>query len=122
MNLRKLYSLIWDQAAPALRAKLQTYKVFQNVNSKSDSLSLLAMIRAIYFSDSDTKYKFQSVYEIICKFYFFKQERNMPNSTYFEKYNNLLKVLRNQGVDLGYEPGTLKSELNAIDRPSRRDY
>ena len=39
----------------------------------------------------------------------------MLNSTYFEKYQNLLKVLKNQGVDLGCEPGLLKSELNTLD-------
>ena len=41
----------------------------------------------------------------------------MPNSVYFEKYNKLLEVLMNQGVDLGCEPGTLKNELNALKLP-----
>jgi len=34
----------------------------------------------------------------------FKQDRNMPNIIYFEKYYNLLEVLRNQGINIGCEP------------------
>jgi len=51
---------------------------------------------------------------MIKKFYHYKQNRNMRNSTYFEKYQHLLELLKNQGVDLGCEPGLVKSELNAL--------
>jgi len=66
------------------------------------------MIRMVCFSDSDNKYKYQSNNETIHKFYMLTQDRNMPNTIYFEKYNNLLEVLRNQGIDIGYKPGTIK--------------
>ena len=53
------------------------------------------MIRTVCFADSDNKYKYQSNNDIIRKFYTFKQDRNMPNTVYYEKYNNLLEVLHN---------------------------
>ena len=52
---------------------------------------------------------------MIKKFYHFKQDRNIPNTMYFEKYQNLLEVLKNQDTDLGCEPGLIKSELNVFD-------
>ena len=70
----------------ALRAKLRTYEVFKRINLEPNSIALLAMIRAVWLSDSENKYKPQLVHEMIRKFYFFKQERNIPNSMYFEKY------------------------------------
>ena len=45
----------------------------------------------------------------------FKQDRVMPNSMYFEKYQNLLEVLKNQGVDLRCEADFVKSKLNTLD-------
>ena len=52
----------------------------------------------------------------------------MPSSTYFKKYQNLLEVLQNQGVDLKCEPGLVKSKLNSfnpivqkIDNASRQE-
>ena len=41
----------------------------------------------------------------------------MPNSVYFEKYNNLLEVLRNQGINLSFKLGTLSYELNNLEPP-----
>jgi len=74
-------------------------------------------ICTVYFSHSGNNYKYQANKEIIHKFYMFKQDRNMPNAIYFEKYNNLLEVLRNQGIDIGCEPGTLKHKLNNLEPP-----
>jgi len=115
MNLKTLYSLIWGQAAPALRAKLRKYAVFNRINAECDFLALVTIIRTVCFSDSDNKYKYQSNNEIIRKFYMLKQDRNMPNAIYFEKYNNLLEVPRNQGVNIGCEPGTIKHRLNNLE-------
>ena len=72
------------------------------------------MIQTILFLGFNDKYKLESINTLIKKFYVFKQDRAMPNSTYFEKYQILLEVLKNRGVDLGCEPGLVKSELNEI--------
>ena len=75
------------------------------------------MIRTVCSSDSDNKYKYQSNNDIVRKFYMFNQDRNMPNAIYFEKYNNLLEVLRYQGIDIGCKPRTIKHELNNLEPP-----
>jgi len=110
MNLKTLYSLVWGQVTPALCAKLRTYTMFNQINAEYNSLALLTMIRTVCFADSNNKNKYQSNNDIIIKFYMFKQDRNMPNTVYYEKYNNLLKVLRNQGIYIGCEPGLIKYE------------
>ena len=71
MNLKILYSLVWGQATPALRAKLLTYIIFKQINTECDSLTLLTMIRMVCFTDFDNKYKYQSNNDIIRKFYIF---------------------------------------------------
>jgi len=41
----------------------------------------------------------------------------MPKAVYYEKYNNMLEVLRNQGIDIGCKPELTKYELTNFDPP-----
>ena len=101
-NLKSLYSLIWGQCTPPMKAKIESLTGHKNAKAQSDLLGLLTSIRSVlYGSVSENKYKPQTIYEALRRFYHFKQDRFMTDSNYLEKFKTLVEVCDATECEIG---------------------
>eukprot|EP00957_Ditylum_brightwellii_P003999 304407-Ditylum_brightwellii.AAC.1 len=66
-----------------------------------DVIRLLAAIRGCIFVFDDKKMKDLAVYRAEEKFFHFKQTQEMPTRKYYEKFNNLVNVVKQFGGTIG---------------------
>ena len=101
-NLKTLYSLLWGQCAPAMRAKIESLTGYESVKAASDSIGLIQGIRNIVFDVvQQNKYKPQAMHEAMRRFYKFRQDKYMENSVYLEKSKIVVEVCKAAGCDIG---------------------
>lgn len=68
-NLKSLYSLVWGQCTPPMKAKIESLTEHENAKTQSDSLRMLIAIRSVvYRSVSENKYKPQTMHEALRRF------------------------------------------------------
>ena len=69
----------------------------QDREFKRDSMGLINTIKSIvYGAVSENKYKPQTMYETLKRFYLFRQDKYMTDSDYLEKFRTLVE---NTNVD-----------------------
>jgi len=105
---------MWGQCSLALQAKIKEIDILSDIRSNCDSLALLEGIRDINFAIDSQKYKPHTIHEAKRRFYHFKQDKNMSNTTYLDKFENHIKVIEHAGGTIGDEEGLIISEIQAI--------
>eukprot|EP00957_Ditylum_brightwellii_P142365 10846001-Ditylum_brightwellii.AAC.1 len=58
---------------------------------------------------------------IVNQFWRVFQSRDMSNISYYEKYNNLIEVAEEHGVNLGIHPGLLMQEASDKNAPTDKE-
>ena len=60
-NLKSLYSLVWGQCTPPMKAKIESLNDYKNAKAESNSIGLIGAIKSIvYGAVSENKYKPQT--------------------------------------------------------------
>jgi hypothetical protein len=98
---KKLYTVILGQCTSYMTAKLKAMPTFKEMHSEKDPVKLLKAIKGLTFRfDSKKEYE-MSLVEAIDKLYQLYQEKNMPNTQFLEKFNNLIDVIEHFGGTIG---------------------
>ena len=101
-NLKTLYSLVWGQCSPPMKAKIESLEGFEETKLDADGIALLIGIKNICFGAvEENKYKLQTIHEALLKFYHFKQDKFMTESDYLERFKILAEACNSVGCNLG---------------------
>ena len=101
-NLKTLYSLVWGQCSPPMRAKIESLEGFDEIKRQANGIALLIGVKNICFGAVEAdKYRPQTMHENIRRFYQFKQDKFMTESEYLEKFKTLVEVCDSVGCQLG---------------------
>ena len=85
-----------------MKAKVDTLKGYEDMKTDSDSLALIQGIKDIVFDvGTQNKYKPQATHEAMRRFYMFKQDKFMDNSSYLEKFRTIVEVCEATGAEVG---------------------
>ena len=96
-NMKSAYNLIWGQISEALRTKLEAMNSHENIANAADCIGLLKNIKNISYNYQSEKLKRQALHEAKRRFYVMYQDRTMSVQDYFDKFNNLVKVIEHCG-------------------------
>ena len=96
-NMKSAYNLIWGQCSDALRTKLEAISTHEKIASDANCIGLLLNIKDVSYNYQSQKLKRQAQHEAKRRFYVMFQDRTMSVQDYFDKFNNLLKVIEHCG-------------------------
>ena len=89
---------------------LPTFGVMQETSA---GLELLLALQALMFNVQEQKYKVLSVHLAKQQFYLLKPEKNVMVVDYYEQFNNILKVIKTCGANLGEDDGITQKVLES---------
>jgi hypothetical protein len=81
-NRQKLFSLVWQQCAESMHAKIRAHRECQIIEQDLDGIELLRIIKLTYFNVEDEKYVPQKVPETKAAFYRQGLQPGMPDQVY----------------------------------------
>lgn len=97
----KLYSLVWGQSSKTTQSKIETHhQNYTQYKATYDSLGLLKISRKIIFKSDDWQYKYKAEDQAKRAYYNLHQTPEMSCQEYFEKVQNLMKVIKSLGGSL----------------------
>lgn len=106
-NMGKIYSLILGQCAPTIRDQIEASSDWADINSKSDAIRLLTLIRQSLYQRATHRQNTHTLIEAETALLKFHQNKRMSNSDYLERLRELIEVYEH----LGGEPGVSKSRI-----------
>ena len=99
-DLEKLYSVVWGQCTPGLKAKLMALKEYKDIMKKLDSIQLLELIKKICYNFQENVYAPASVHSVIEKFINCKQGEDMNNQVYLVRINDAVNSLKSAKIEM----------------------
>ena len=98
---KKLYTVILGQCTSYMTAKLKDIPTFNEVHYEKDRVNILKAIQGLTFRfDSEKEYK-MSLVEAVDKLFRLYQSKDMSNTQFLEKFNNLIDVIEHYGGIIG---------------------
>ena len=111
MNLRSLYSVIWEQMSRPLQEKVESQSTFEtSVEEPQDSIMLLRMIKTLAYKFEESKKDYTALVEALRTFYSFRQGAEMSNSAFYERFKNNVEVIEHIGGSIGIFPSLVAVE------------
>ncbi len=104
-NRQKLFSLIWQQCAEPMHAKIRAHRDYQAIEQALNGVELLRVIKLICFNIEDEKHVPQKVHETKTAFYNLKQGKE-TDQAYQIRFMNTVQVIEQCGASLGEDPLT----------------
>ena len=109
-NMEKSYALILGQCSKTIRDRIEAHKQWELVNSSSNALGLLRLIRQSLYQRATRRQETHALIEAEVTLMRFRQYERMSNSDYLEKLRDLVEVYEH----LGGEPGTSKARVDSL--------
>ena len=110
-NVQQTFSIVLGQCTQAMKDRLNALPGFEQIERKSDAISLLREIKTISFDYESEKYPQLALIESLKRFYSMTQHPNMTNQQYLEKFKNCIDVLEHCGGQVGAHPGPMLIRL-----------
>ena len=103
MNIAEMFNVIHRQCTKDFIDQMCTYQEYELANNKSNVISLVEIIRKIYYRHDREMYKSPAI------LFFLKAlinclQHDSSNIDYFEKMRDQKEVLISIGIQLSYEP------------------
>ena len=114
------FAIIIGQCADTVMDRLEAQPTFTSLKSGSKVIDLLKLIRKSLYTGATRKNTCHSSQEAIEKIFNFKQGARMTNSTYLEKFKELMGMLEHFGIELGMERTRIEDKLD-VDYDSASD-
>ena len=111
-NMKKAFSLIHGQCTEYLRAKLEALPNWTVIKQDYDVLALIKAIQGLTYSFDGESYEYHAMYHAHRQLYVGRQAPDATNAKYLEQFQNTVKVIEQHGGRIGYDIGTIKSEIN----------
>ena len=109
-NMEKSYALILGQFSKTIRDRIEAHKQWESVNSSSNALGLLCLIRQSLYQQATRRQERHALIEAEVTLMQFRQSERMSNSDYLEKLQDLVEVYEH----LSGEPGTSKARVDSL--------
>ena len=88
-DTEKLYSVVWGQCTPAMKAKLKALKEYEAIKDELNTIELLKEIKKLCYNFQEKNYASASIHAVLDKFINCKQAEDMSDQRYFcESYYN----------------------------------
>ena len=100
-NKSSLYSVALGQCSEGMRAKLEADSTFEGINTGSDLIELLKLIRKVSFAYESKKYPYLAAYNSIRSLYGNYQKNYSSVDSYLETFQNLVQVSDHCGGNFG---------------------
>jgi hypothetical protein len=84
-----------------MTAKLKAMPTFKEMHSEKDPIKLLKAIKGLTFRLDNKKEYDLSLVEAIDKLFRLYQSKDMPNTQFLDKFNNLIDVIEHFGGTIG---------------------
>jgi hypothetical protein len=98
---KKLYAVILGQCTNYMSAKLKALPTFKEVHTEKDPVKFLKSIKGLTFKfDSEREYE-MSLVKALNKLYCIYQTKEMSNTHFLDKFNNLVDVIEHYGGTVG---------------------
>ena len=108
---KRLYTVILGQCTSYMLAKLKALSTFKEMHTEKDPIKLLKSSKGLTFKfDSEKEYEMNLV-EAIDKFYQIYQTKEMSNTQFLDKFNNLVDVIEHYGGSVGIHNNITNSIL-----------
>jgi hypothetical protein len=107
-NMQTVYSLVWGQCTDVMRQKIEALTIYEQLTADGDGLELLKAIKDLVYNFQSRKYLSQALHSSKQRFYYCKQGRTTPLSSYMEQFQNMIDVIHHSGGSLGDDPGVLR--------------
>ena len=107
-NIKTLYSLVWGQCTDIMQQKIEASEGFERISATGDGMTLLKAIKNVAYQFQSQKYLPHSIYETKKRFYAFFQGRTVTTQLYYEKFQNMVNVIRETGKNISDDSGVDK--------------
>jgi hypothetical protein len=104
-NRQKLLSLVWQQCAESMHAKIRAHREYQIIEQDLNGIELLRIIKLICFNVEDEKCIPQKAHETKAAFYHLKRGKDSDQAHQI-KFMNTVQVIEQCGASLGEYPMT----------------
>jgi hypothetical protein len=111
INCEKLYSLVLGQCTEHMVAKLDSLPEFKKIERDLDVIKLIKAIKRLSYQFEGTRYQEKALHQAIMRFYFFKQNKEMPNAKFLETFQTLTSVITECGGEIGHNPAGVLTAL-----------
>ena len=113
-NLETYYSIIIGQCTEALTQEMKGKTVFETIDSSSDSIGLLNLIRGKMFKTNDQQYLPVTLHEALHQLYLLSQQKGQPNFEYYQRFQNNIDLITYLGASFGFHDSLIKENLAKI--------
>jgi hypothetical protein len=108
---KKLYTIILGQCTNYMTAKLKALSNFKDMHMDKNPVKLLKAIKGLTFKFDNEKEYEMSLVEAVDKLYRTYQTKDMTNTQFFDRFNNLVDVIEHYGGTIGVHRSVTESVL-----------
>ena len=113
-NLKKLFSLVWEQCTELMRTKLQQMPSFDEINGHQDAIGLIKLIKGLTFKFDVKQYSPMAMVHIDTRLYKFTQGSQVTDALYYEQFKSLVEVIEHYQGKIGHHPKLILQELEIL--------
>jgi hypothetical protein len=118
-NLRAVYSVIWGQCSPTMKAKLMSLTNYEAQSRACDCVWLLQQIKAVMYKFEGQRDIFLAMGDARSTLDRCKQQPHESNAVYFDQFKSLVDAFEHYGGTIGGDKGLIDSltDPDATDHP-----
>ena len=109
-DLEKLYSIVWGQCTPAMKAKLRAVKDFEDTKKNLDSITLLKEIKKLSYNFQDKNYVPAAIHTVLDRFFNCKQKEETSDQKYLDMFNDNVKTIKSYNIIMNVADLIIKQE------------
>ncbi len=114
-NKSKIYSLIWGQCSPGLRAVVQGDKDFETKEEKRDVLWVLEQVKLATAGIDVRANQYENMRQVLLTFLNMRQGETESNDDYLERFKSNAETVKLTGGKSYFGSGTLMNTLTPTD-------
>ena len=115
-NVRHVWSVIWGQCSPSLRAKVKQLEEYESRALKCDCAWLLREIKNIMFRFEEKKNMYLMVCESRASLHYERQDKHETNSDYFDKFKATVEAFEHHCGPVGQETFLIQNLKNEFSK------
>jgi hypothetical protein len=112
---KQAYAVVLGQCSQAIRDRLEASNTWEAINTSSDVISLLELIRSCLFSGATTRHEVHALQDAEDNFLGLKQTTNMSNADYLDKFKTYLQIYEYLGGEVGGSEANIARYIDATD-------
>ena len=103
-NMKKVFALVLGQCTQAMVDRLESMSEFEQVNSDSNVIELLRLIRGCIYEKTTTKHPVKALIDAETALLLCKQEQNQSVAAYYERFKEMAQIFQNNSGPQAHLP------------------